>query len=426
MYPQMMRKLEEKKLNWQVFGTGFADCDETYNYWEPLHFLVHGYGFQTWEYSPEFALRSYAFLLPFNLVARLTGRSALMFDFAAKLMSFYSVRIALALTSAIADAFLYDATVWRFGKPPARLLLVFLTASPGTFRASVELLPSSFAMLTLSVAFGSWMVGEFPQAIVLVALASLLGWPFVAVLGVPMAIHIMFRRGIVPFARTAIVSGLSVFLWSFCIDSLYYGEGNFPALTLLKYNVFPEPGTGSNLYGVEDWRFYAINLFLNLNVAVFFVALYPFLWIIDSGVTKVRERVKSRDEQQASPPVSISLPHLTCGAIPLLPNPLFFSWYALVMCCFPCLCSSKCLREYLMSCIGLAREQGGFEACHIPLSPMVVAAYFLQPASQRGKVSSADLPVALTGSCSDSRRFPPPHLQSDTRCRCGKIDRERG
>lgn len=26
------------------------DCDEVYNYWEPLHFLLYGYGFQAWEY----------------------------------------------------------------------------------------------------------------------------------------------------------------------------------------------------------------------------------------------------------------------------------------------------------------------------------------------------------------------------------------
>ena len=27
-----------------------ADCDETFNYWEPTHYLMFGYGFQTWEY----------------------------------------------------------------------------------------------------------------------------------------------------------------------------------------------------------------------------------------------------------------------------------------------------------------------------------------------------------------------------------------
>lgn len=26
------------------------DCDEVYNYWEPLHFLLKGTGMQTWEY----------------------------------------------------------------------------------------------------------------------------------------------------------------------------------------------------------------------------------------------------------------------------------------------------------------------------------------------------------------------------------------
>lgn len=26
------------------------DCDEVFNYWEPLHFLLYNSGFQTWEY----------------------------------------------------------------------------------------------------------------------------------------------------------------------------------------------------------------------------------------------------------------------------------------------------------------------------------------------------------------------------------------
>ena len=34
-----------------------SDCDEVFNYWEPLHFSLYGTGAQTWEYSPDFALR---------------------------------------------------------------------------------------------------------------------------------------------------------------------------------------------------------------------------------------------------------------------------------------------------------------------------------------------------------------------------------
>ena len=39
------------------------DCDEVFNYWEPLHYVLFGSGLQTWEYAPTFALRSYAYLV---------------------------------------------------------------------------------------------------------------------------------------------------------------------------------------------------------------------------------------------------------------------------------------------------------------------------------------------------------------------------
>ena len=38
------------------------DCDETFNYWEPTHYLSHGYGLQTWEYSPDYAIRSWLYV----------------------------------------------------------------------------------------------------------------------------------------------------------------------------------------------------------------------------------------------------------------------------------------------------------------------------------------------------------------------------
>lgn len=34
-----------------------------YNFWEPLHYLDRNYGFQTWELSPTYAVRSWAYLL---------------------------------------------------------------------------------------------------------------------------------------------------------------------------------------------------------------------------------------------------------------------------------------------------------------------------------------------------------------------------
>lgn len=51
------------------------DCDETFNYLEPLHYLLYGHGLQTWEYGPQFALRPYSFLLllsaPLKLVIKI-------------------------------------------------------------------------------------------------------------------------------------------------------------------------------------------------------------------------------------------------------------------------------------------------------------------------------------------------------------------
>lgn len=65
--------------------TAISDCDEgnpwqfcrssspsklnlifisaVFNYWDPLHYLLRGTGFQTWEYSPDFAIRSYFYLI---------------------------------------------------------------------------------------------------------------------------------------------------------------------------------------------------------------------------------------------------------------------------------------------------------------------------------------------------------------------------
>ena len=34
--------------------SGISDCDETFNYWEPAHFMLYGNGLQTWEYQVPF------------------------------------------------------------------------------------------------------------------------------------------------------------------------------------------------------------------------------------------------------------------------------------------------------------------------------------------------------------------------------------
>ena len=38
------------------------DCDEVYNYWEPTHYLLQGYGRETWEYSTDYKIRSWGYI----------------------------------------------------------------------------------------------------------------------------------------------------------------------------------------------------------------------------------------------------------------------------------------------------------------------------------------------------------------------------
>ncbi len=60
--------------------------------------------------------------------------------------------------------------------------------------------------------------------------------------------------------------GLALFLVpSVLVDDYYYGKPVIAVWNLIRYNVF-DPHHGSELYGVEEWPFYFINLFLNFNV----------------------------------------------------------------------------------------------------------------------------------------------------------------
>ena len=49
-----------------------------FNFWEPLHYITHGSGFQTWEVTPQFAIRSWAYILlhfPFTVFGKMLSTS---------------------------------------------------------------------------------------------------------------------------------------------------------------------------------------------------------------------------------------------------------------------------------------------------------------------------------------------------------------
>lgn len=47
---------------------GYGECliqkkNLVFNFYEPLHYFQYNHGFQTWELSPQFAVRSWAYIL---------------------------------------------------------------------------------------------------------------------------------------------------------------------------------------------------------------------------------------------------------------------------------------------------------------------------------------------------------------------------
>ncbi|KAJ1935216.1 mannosyltransferase, partial [Linderina macrospora] len=119
------------------------DCDEVYNYWEPLHFLSFGYGKQTWEYAEQFALRSYGFLFVYK-----GAISVLHFvlGFGSKVQVFYGLRILMAVMAAACEAGFARAVAVYVDRRMGNYTVLALFGMAGMYHSAVALLPTTFAM----------------------------------------------------------------------------------------------------------------------------------------------------------------------------------------------------------------------------------------------------------------------------------------
>ncbi|XP_057301339.1 alpha-1,2-mannosyltransferase ALG9-like [Hydractinia symbiolongicarpus] len=268
-----------------AFLSNISDCDETYNYWEPTHYLLYGSGFQTWEYSPKYAIRSYGYLLLHVLPAQVVKQ---IFQ-ANKVTVFYYVRFLLGILCAACETYFFKSLVYQFGNNVARLYFVLSAVSTGMFISSAAYLPSSFAMYCCLVAYGGWFNRNYPIAIFGIALGSLVGWPFFVILGVPIAFDIVIRQNkFWTFIQWSLGILLAVLIPLIAIDTHYYGKQVISPLNIVLYNVFSNGGP--DLYGVESWTFYFKNGFLNFN-CVFIMACFslPFTLLTMCIVKKNRD-----------------------------------------------------------------------------------------------------------------------------------------
>ncbi|KAL8877579.1 MAG: hypothetical protein Q9192_008641, partial [Flavoplaca navasiana] len=74
------------------------DCDEVFNYWEPTHYLNRGSGLQTWEYSPEYTIRSWLYIV----IHAIVGKIGSLFSFRTT-AEFYFIRLVLGATCAACE-----------------------------------------------------------------------------------------------------------------------------------------------------------------------------------------------------------------------------------------------------------------------------------------------------------------------------------
>jgi alpha-1,2-mannosyltransferase len=268
------------------------DCDEVFNYWEPTHYLNHGYGLQTWEYSPEYAIRSWTYTSMHSLLIWLgtLPLKALEFD-RPKVGEFYFLRIILALVCALCQTRLFSVVSRTIHPKVAIFFAMALVLSPGMHHAAPAYLPSSFAMYTTMLGFAAfmdWTKGmKTAQGIMWFGIGATLGWPFAGALVLPFIAEEVFLAVVTGevsdgFKRLShgAARSLAVLAVQTAIDSFFYKTFVCVPLNIVIYNVFSGGSRGPDIYGVEPWHFYFRNLTLNFNIWFFLaLAAFPLLFI---------------------------------------------------------------------------------------------------------------------------------------------------
>ncbi|KAI7842794.1 hypothetical protein COHA_003540 [Chlorella ohadii] len=248
------------------------DCDETFNYLEPLHYFLHGSGMQTWEYSAQFALRSWLYLL---LHAPAAGAPALLGLGAgrAKLLGFFLLRAALGLVSAATEAWLYRAVAARYRPALAHCLLLFLCGSSGLFAASTAMLPSSFTMYALTAAAAGMLEGR-PYAVILAAAVGVVwGWCVAGFAFLPYALWVLAAAPLLRSVGWLVLCLAGTLGPLVLVDRHFYGAWTASLWNFVRYNVVG--GGDSALYGVEDASFYLRNALNNFQFLLPLALLFP-------------------------------------------------------------------------------------------------------------------------------------------------------
>ncbi|KAL4204573.1 hypothetical protein AMTRI_Chr01g132690 [Amborella trichopoda] len=282
--PETTKQDTETGLNWRLpfivlsilrymsaTSNIIHDCDESFNYWEPLHYLLYNSGFQTWEYSSEFALRSYLYTLLHALPA---APASWMFK-EEKVRVFYSVRLFLGLLSAICETVLVVALSKKYGKRLAMYTLAMLCFTSGCFFASTSFLPSSFSMYAVTLSSALFLLDKPALAVPVAAAGVILGWPFSILVVLPVTIYSLISGRFQQVFLAGLATSLGILAFSVLTDHHFYKRWTSSVLNLVIYNVVG--GGDSHLYGTEGTLFYLRNGFNNFNFCFILALLFPVI-----------------------------------------------------------------------------------------------------------------------------------------------------
>jgi alpha-1,2-mannosyltransferase len=261
-----------------AFFSPIQDCDEVFNFWEPTHYLNHFYGFQTWEYSPVYAIRSWAYTGSHASIIAAFSKIVPGMDLPmAHKAQFYVLRGVLAVACAACETRLFTKINHVLNPRVAIIYMMITATSPGFFHASISYLPSSFAMyfVMLSMAaFMDWRGGlRTAQGIFWMAIGACFGWPFAGAMIIPFLVEEALLGALTEWEDRidllfrlldAAARCLAIVVAQVAIDTIAYRKLVFVPLNIVWYNIFGS--NGPDLYGVEPWDFYLNNLALNFHV----------------------------------------------------------------------------------------------------------------------------------------------------------------
>jgi len=296
------------------------DCDEVFNYFEPLHRLAYGmrggFALRTWEYSANFALRSWFYLL---LHMPVVASISKVFGLAGgKVLAFRGLKAALGLCCGLAEVRLAEATRRTLGQNAGWLVFYALAGQAGLALASSTFLPGTFAAVALAFASAEVLEGRRRVVALFAAVGLVLGWPVAGVAAAPLAAWTALNSAgagrLVEDATFAakVAGGLLVVATLF--DSLLYGRFVSPQLSFLRYNV--GSGGQSSRYGTEPFYWYLLNGFLQLNIQLPLGLAAPFL------LTALKARKEGDGDKPASSQAalaqSLRSPAFALACVPLV------------------------------------------------------------------------------------------------------------